>query len=154
MTIISLDGIRMEVNPPESNDEETRNPQSQILNPNQGMQDIVQPAELSEAMKELNDDTIDATTRMSKIDMRTRLHPFEINSILRVDTLVALKVLPTECLSLTRQKKRLNVSLHGLGRKENVDMAVGKREQDAKTAGIGGIVEKTKSFFGGGNKQQ
>lgn len=92
--------------------------------------DIIQPTELGETLRELNSDVIDGTTRMSSLDMKTRLHYMELNSILGMDTLVALKVLPTSCLAFTRQKKRLNVSLMGKGRQEMVQSIVGKREDD------------------------
>ena len=151
MTVVVLDGIKMEVNPPDMDkDGETGGVEQITQRMNQaGTTNIVQPTELGEAMKELDDDTVDPNTRMSRIDMRSRLHPMEISSILAMDTLVALKVIPSSCLAFTLQKKRLNVSLMGQGRKEKVEMAVGKREQDAKT-GIGGMIDKAKRFFGGG----
>lgn len=100
--------------------------------------DVVQPTELGQALSELNDDKIDSTTRMNSLDMRSRLAQAEINSILAIDTLVALKVLPSSCLAFTRQKKRLNVSQDGLGRREMVESIVGKRDQDNAASGLKG----------------
>jgi len=151
MTIVVLNGIRMEVNPPDIDQDGQTGGIEQVTQriAQAGTTDIIQPTELGEAMKELDDDTVDPNTRMSRIDMRSRLHPMEISSILAMDTLVALKVIPSSCLAFTLQKKRLNVSLMGQGRKEKVEMAVGKREQDAKTGMMGGMIDKAKGFFGG-----
>ena len=74
----------------------------------------------------------------------------EINSVLAIDTLVGLKILPSSCLAFTRQKKRLNVSLDGKGRGEMVALVAGKKEQDAKVGGSG-MMDRVKGFFGGGN---
>jgi hypothetical protein len=80
---------------------------------------------------------------MTSIDMRTRLHPMEMNSVLAMDTLVALGICPTVCLSYTRQKKRLNVSLNGLGRQEYVDIVAGKRELEQNV----GFGDRLKNIF-------
>lgn len=110
-----------------------------------GMADIVSKSELKETLEELNDDTIEPDTRMTRLDMRTRLAWPELNSLVAFDTLVALRFLPVNCLAFTRQKKRLNISLDGLGRTEMVQSITGRMEQQA-----GRDVRK---FFGGGNKQ-
>lgn len=103
-----------------------------IITSANGEQDIKETNDLSETIKELNEDKLDLETGMSGIDMRSRLSHFEIPAILQVDTLVALNVLPVECLPLTRQKKRLCVSLGGLGRREIVKIATGRTEDEKK----------------------
>lgn len=136
-TIIKLDGIGIELN----------NTLPKKAFAGLGMissEELKQPTELGDSLKELNNDSLQQDTQMSNIDMRTRLHWIEINSILALDTLVALKVLPLRLLNYTRQKKRLNVSQDGLGRKEIVEIVGGKREHD-KQAGIGSRIG---SFFG------
>ena len=100
------------------------------LKPYDNMQDIVTPTELGETLRELNEDQIDPDTRMTSIDTRTRLTPIETRSVLALDSLVGLGVAHSMCLAITRQKKRLNISLMGLGRKEMVETVVGKREHD------------------------
>lgn len=112
-------------------------------------EDIKQPTELGDSLKELNNDQLQLDTNMSNIDMRTRLHFMEINSILALDTLVALKVLPLRLLNYTRQKKRLNVSQDGKGRSEIVEIVGGKREHDTKS----GFGSKLGGFFGFGGDQ-
>lgn len=111
-------------------------------------QNIIQTSELADSLKELNDDTLDLTTRQSGIDLRTRLHPFEINSILAIDTLVSLGVLPIKCLSYTRQKKRLAVSLLGKGRDDIVKVVSGKRELEQSMSPGGGMGDKIAGWFG------
>ncbi len=113
-----------------------------------GQTEIINPTEMGETLKELNSDTVDPTTRQSAIDMKSRLHPIELSAVLCVDVLVGLGVLPTKCLILSRQKKRLAVSLQGLGRKEVVDIVNGKREQDAKM-GNQGLADRMKGAWNG-----
>lgn len=113
---------------------------------------INQSTELGESLIELNKDELSKDINMSSIDMRARLHNGDMPFILAMDFLVALKVLPTECLVLTRQKKRLSVSLEGRGREDIVRIVAGKRELE-KEAGTGGFVDKMKGLFSGGNKQ-
>jgi hypothetical protein len=107
---------------------------------------IVQPTELGESLKELNNDNIEPQTRMSGIDMRSRLVGFEISSVLALDSLVALQFLPIECLSFSRQKKRLAVSLMGKGRDDIVNVVAGKRENDAKM--LTGLKDRAMNFTG------
>ena len=111
-------------------------------------QEIVQESDTKGAIKELNNDDVDVTTRMSGIDMRSILHPFDIGPLARTDTLVAMKFLPVTCLHLTRQKKRLSVSIRGIGRQQVVDLAAGKREQELKAANSG-LMDRVKGFIGG-----
>jgi len=94
-----------------------------------------EPTELGESLRELNDDTISSENRMSGIDMRTRLNMFEIPPILSVDSLVGFKFLPIDCLTFTRQKKRLNVSQDGEGRREMCEIIGGKKENDIRKSG-------------------
>lgn len=113
---------------------------------------IINPTEISElqgALQELNNDEIDERTGLSKIDMRTILHPIEISSILVIDILVQLEMLPPSVLPLTMQKKRLNVSQGGIGRKQHVDIVQGRREHEQMTGNMG-IGTRIRNFFGGG----
>lgn len=142
MSKITIDGIPLQVKDPE-----------QTLQGNiPSVSNITSPTELGESLKELNKDSIETNTRMSGIDMRARLHPFEISYVLALDSLVALGVLPTSCLAFTRQKKRLSVSLLGKGREEIVNIVAGKREQDAKMGMNFG--DRLKGFFGANNEPQ
>ena len=137
-----IDGTKLVVKDVENDDDPTVS--------SDNVSNIVQPTELGDTLKELNKDTIEPNTRMSGIDMRARLHPFEISSVLALDALVSLRVLPTSCLAFTRQKKRLSVSLDGKGRDDIVNIVSGKKEMDAKLAG--GFADKAKGFFGMGQQ--
>ena len=107
---------------------------------------ITQPTELGESLQELNRDSEHKVTKMTALDMRSRLHESEVASILAFDALISLDVYPKTMLRLTTQKKRLAISLDGKGREEIVNTVIGKSEKDIeKSSGISG---KFKSIFG------
>lgn len=119
----------------------------------EGMLPVKESTELGDSLKELNNDDLEEGTRMSGIDMRSRLHYTEVSSILAVDSLVAFRFLPVSCLSFTRQKKRLAVSLAGKGRDDIVNLVSGKKDVDAKVQGGSTFVDRIKGVFGG-NKNE
>lgn len=132
---------------------EEDNPRNLIQNNTDGTQNIIEKTEIGEALEQLNDDKIDVSdTRMSGIDMRSRLHHAEISSVLALDALVALGICPSMSLAFTRQKKRLSVSLGGQGRDDIVNVVSGKQERENS---IGrGIADKMKGMFGMGGQKQ
>ena len=135
---IFLDGVRYSFTPPKKFDFDEKVQEVQAYNSDNGITDIKETTELGEALKELNDDNIQPNTRMSGIDMRSRLHFMEVSSILAVDSLVSFKLLPINCLSFTRQKKRLAVSLAGKGRDDIVGIVRGEREKNQADSSIMG----------------
>jgi len=151
MTRLIIDGSRVELLKPDLNKDGIVSDIENIDDNSYDEQitDISQPTELGESLRELNLDSLEADTRMSGIDMRSRLHFVEIPSILAVDTLVGFKFLPTSCLAFTRQKKRLSVSLDGKGRGEIVDIVGRKREDDVRKGGIMSNINN--KLFGGNN---
>lgn len=92
---------------------------------------VVEESDLGASLKQLNDDSINSD-KMSGIDMRARLSPSDISCSVIVDMLVMLKFLPDSCVNITKQKKRLSVSLMGKGRKEIVDVIAGEREKQSR----------------------
>ena len=152
MTITVLDGVRIQVKPIDL-DGDGQTGGIEIINQrlDDGVIGINQSSELGDSLKELNLDIVEQNTRMSGIDMRARLHPLEISSILALDTLVSLGICPHKCLSFTRQKKRLSVSEDGKGREEIVEIVGGKKEQDVRS-GMGGMIDRFKSNIGMGGK--
>lgn len=107
-------------------------------NMDNGIVGVTEGTELGETLKELNNDFRENSEhKMSGIDLRSRLHPAEISGLLAIDTLVNFKFIPDRCLQFTRQKKRLAVSIQGKGRNEIVDIAAGKRENDARKLSFG-----------------
>jgi len=112
---------------------------------------INQPTELGESLKHLNDDSVEQDTRMSGIDMRANIHPVEKSPLLAIDIAVALGVLPKKCLMLSRQSKRLSVSVNAMGRNNIVDVVSGKQEQDARKMGGGSILSKIGGIFSSNN---
>lgn len=147
--IINLDGSKMRVEPLDlDGDGITGEVESVTMRHDDGLTNITQSTELGETLRELNKDEIEQHTGMSGIDMKSRLHYIEVSSILAMDALVALKVLPRRCLSFTRQKKRLAVSLDGKGRGEMVDVVGRKHETDKGKQQGGGFQQAVKGFMG------
>ena len=121
--------------------------------PGPGIINVNESSDLAESLRELNNDNINDKTKMSGIDLRSRLHPIELSSILVIDTLVGMNVFPNTALILTTQKKRLSVSLGGMGRKEIVNIVVGNREQEMiKKQGLGARIANV--FTGGKNNNE
>jgi|SRR3989304_1303047 len=107
---------------------------------------ITTETELGQTLKELNKDVIESQSmNSSSVDQRTRLHYIEVQGITEFDFLISVKFLPKSLLPLTRQKKRNNISLDGLGRKEIVQIASAKIERDAPMT----FWEKAKNLVGG-----
>lgn len=152
--IINLDGIKMQVEAADLDKDGVTGGVEKIQQTyDEGIQPVIQPTELGDTLKELNQDNLEPNTRMSGIDLRTRLHHAEIASVLALDALVSLGVLPTKCLAFTRQKKRLAVSIEGKGREDIVNIVAGKRDQDARMGMMGGMKEGFKSFMGVGGQK-
>lgn len=150
MTIIVLNGVRCELEAPDiDNDGKSGGVEKIVNNPSSFIQPITQPTELGETLTELNKDMIEPNTRMTGIDLRANLHPIEVAGMTVLDSLVGLRFLPASVLPFTRQKKRLSVSIKGRGRKDIVEIAVGKRDHDKE------ISAKDKSIrWGMGNGVQ
>ena len=114
MSVYILDGIRYK----EKEREKAVIGKTSDETPERNETNINMPVELAETLKELNDDSTEYGTRMSKIDLKARLSMVETSAILAYNTLVQLKFLPKDTLFLTRQRKRLSVSEEGKGREE------------------------------------
>lgn len=84
--------------------------------------DIKESGLNSELLKEFNKDEIDNNSKMSSIDLMTRLNEVEIANLLAIDSLVSMRFLPEDMLRFSRQKKRLNISLEGKGRSEVIEI--------------------------------
>ena len=154
MSIIRVDGVPLQIDAPDiDGDGEIGGVEHVTQKMGDGaITSVNETTELGESLKELNDDSIEPGTRMSGIDMRSNLHHIEVSSILAVDSLVAFKFLPISCLSFTRQKKRLAVSIAALGRNNIVDIVGGKKEHEEKM-GNKGFIDKTRNWLGAGNQK-
>jgi hypothetical protein len=109
----------------------------------QGVINTIEPSEIGEALKSLNDDTMN-DEQFSSIDMKTRLHPLEISGIIVIDTLVSMNFLPPSVAKLTRSKKRLAVSINGQGRQEMVELVKGVRDQQGGSSFMDRILGRKK----------
>jgi len=106
-------------------------------------QPINQDSDLTGVIKILNEDRYETPDNLPSIDLKTRLHPLELSSIVIHDTIISLNCLPRDCLITTRTKKRLAVSLMGRGREEVVRIVQGERENKSGE----GFGSKLKNLF-------
>jgi len=104
---------------------------------------VVESSDIAETIRELNDDSIQ--DKFSNIDMKTRLAQIEISSIIALDSLISFDFLPQEVGNITRSKKRLAVSMNGLGRQEIVSISQGMQQVSQGSS----MFDKIGSFFGG-----
>jgi hypothetical protein len=140
--VFYIDGEKVTIKNDTSNDSSNSNNNVAFDN---GIQQIQEQTELGQVLENLNEDILDSKTRTSGIDLKSRLHPFEISGILAVDSLVTFGFLPLETLAFTRQKKRLAVSLMGKGREEIVKIVQGRRDEEDVSGGFGSGL---KNMFG------
>ena len=112
-----------------------------------GIENVQELTDTAQTIKELNDDSV-SEDKFTAIDMKTRLHPEEISAIIALDSLVALDFLPEEASFITRSKKRLSVSLNGLGRREIVEISQGMRDKEQGKSAF----DRIGSLFGGVGK--
>ena len=104
---------------------------------------MTQESDLKGVMKEMNEDILEKDTLYPSIDLKTRLHPFELTSAVIHDTVIHLQCLPRDCLATTRIKMRKAVSLKGEGRKEMVEIVKGERGKEEGT----GFASRLKGLF-------
>lgn len=97
----------------------------------------IEESDIAQAIKNLNDDSMNPDTKMNAIDMRSNLHPIEISNIVGVDTLVLLRAFPIELLQMTLLVKRLSSSKGGKGREQIVRMTT--RNPDDQAGGVGRV---------------
>ena len=79
-------------------------------------------SELGEVLENLDNDRPDDQSGMSAIDFNTRLSDSDVGCMTIIDEFQRLGILPTN-IGITRQRKRLLVSLNGKGRDEKVQIA-------------------------------
>jgi len=90
---------------------------------------IQEKTELGEVMSNLDADIIDPSTRMTSLDMNTRLSGEQISAIVVFDEMQRRGLFGTNC-NISRQLKRLNVSKDGQSRQEKVAIVQGQRESN------------------------
>ena len=118
-----------------------------FTNSDSGIENVQEISDTAQTLKELNSDAVDGD-KFSSIDMKTRLANIEISGIIALDTLVGLDFLPEQASFISRSKKRLAVSLKGIGRQEVVQIAQGMRDKEQGKSAF----ERLGNLFGGGEK--
>jgi len=104
-------------------------------------QNLSQESELGGLIRAVNEDKMDEGG-YSSIDMKTRITDFEASCMAVNDYLNVCGCLPRIC-TVTRTKKRLNVSLKGMGRSEIVQMIQNERNKQTNT----GFMQRAKDLF-------
>lgn len=140
-----IDGV-LYVEEQEAREVQIINKQYYDSDEDEGIHQVTETTETGDAMRELNKDEFDKKTRMSGIDLRSRLHHTEISGIVAVDSMVALKTLPQSTSVITLSKKRNAVSDGGEGRKEIVAISQGLAQRETDKGG-GSFFSKLGGLF-------
>ncbi len=103
-------------------------------------QPFQESTEVGQVFENLDRDNVNEEG-MSNIDFNARLHPWEANACMVIDEFRSKGILPADA-NITRMKKRLSVSLGGLGRQEKVQVATASRGADmaGRSGGIMGAI--------------
>jgi len=94
---------------------------------------IQEKTELGEVMGNLDADILDPETRMSSLDMNTRLTGKQISGIVTFDEMQRRGLFSRNC-NVSRQFKRLQVSHLGQSRAEKVAIIQGQRESTSSNS--------------------
>jgi hypothetical protein len=108
-----------------------------------GISHTIKKGDIEASLHELNKDEVDGTTKMTTLDMRTRLHTIQIQGMAKWDSVIAFAFLPVRALFVTRTMKRLMVSLEGKGREEMVNIT---RQNIEQGQGMG-LWDRMKNVF-------
>ena len=130
---IILDGDKIEIVPTDLDGDGKVRGVERLGNTN-SMIPVKETSEMGDALTEFNKDDV-SMDRLSSIDFRTRINPFELPSMIALDSLIGMGVIPIRAGILNRVKMRKSVSLNGEGRKEFVNLVVGKQDKDMKIGG-------------------
>lgn len=101
-----------------------------------GLSHTTKRGDIEASLNELNKDEIDPKTKMTTLDLRSRLHALQIEGMSKWDSVIAFNFLPVMALFVTRTMKRLMVSLDGKGREEMVNITRQNLDKQA-TGGFG-----------------
>lgn len=101
----------------------------------EGVMQLKESSELGEALEQQNKD-VENEQRLSSVDFISRLNNFQVSPISAVEYISSQGVISGDGRKITRIIKRNVVSIDGKGREEFVNVAVGKREMDARKAGF------------------
>lgn len=153
MVVINLDGVRIQVLPPDI-DKDGKTGGIEKIQRSVGDDDVhymKQSSELGDSLDIAFSDKFNPQELVSDVDLKANLHPVQIPYLAIFDSLCRMSFLNSKGLGLSRQIKRLSVSEKsksmGVGRKNIVDMVTGKREFDRDTG------DKTRTIMAGEMKR-
>ena len=134
-----IDGIRMKIEAVDldrdGNTHEIESVKSHKEGDTIGFKDVT---ELGEVLDHQTRD-IENKERLSSVDFISNINNFQHAPISAVEFIASAGVISRESRIITRIIKRNAVSLGAMGRKQNVEVAVGKRENDIRKS-VGNLV--------------
>ena len=137
---IKVDGIRIRLENADINkDGISGGVETVKSHQDQGVMHLKESTELGEVLEHQTRD-IENDQRLSSVDFISNITNFQHAPISAVEFIASAGVISRRSRIITRIIKRNAVSLDAMGRKQNVEIAVGKREQDVRKAGIQNLV--------------
>lgn len=138
---IKIDGVRVKLVASDiDGDGITGEVESVHTHSDKGVMQFKESTELGEVLDYQTRD-VENQQRMSSIDFISNINSFQHAPIVAVEFLCSVGVISRKSRGVTRIFKRNAVSVDAMGRKQNVEVAVGKREQDIRKAGMHNLVE-------------
>jgi len=144
--VLKLDNVRVKLQSRDLDKDGITDEVETLTHKDQGIAEIKETTELKDAITDFNKDekNIDG---LSSIDFNGRVENlFEMPPLIALDSCVGLRVIPSRSALIGRVKMRKNVAFKGAGRKEYVDLVVGKKQADAAAA-----TQKVMNYAGMGN---
>lgn len=146
--IVIIDGTRMELHPVDVDKDNITGGTEKVHRASSNpVMPVTESTELKDALEKFNLDEVKG--RLSSMDFLSRIDKYESTPMIALDSLIGMQIIPQDCGILNRVKMRKSVSINGEGRKEFVDIVVGKKDQDMQK----GLAAGFKNFVGVGDKQ-
>lgn len=133
---VCIDGVRMRIIPHDADGDGVRGEVEDIHS--HGDKGIVQLKDMSELGEVLEHQVKDVVNeeRLSSVDFISNLNSMQVAPICAVEFIASSGVISGKSRGITRIIKRNVISIDAMGRKQNVEIAIGKREQDVRRAGV------------------
>lgn len=141
--ILKVDGIRTKLKSMDLDGDGITDEIEDVFIKRDNIVPIVEKTELGEALELQNKDILN-DERLSSVDFISRINEFQHAPISAIEAISAMRVISIDGRLITRIVKRNAVSIKGEGRKEFVDVVVGKKDFDLKKgiSSLAGIEKK------------
>lgn len=136
-----IDGVRMKLEPIDlDKDGIIHETETVKTHQEQGVTQIKESTELGDVLDHQTKD-IENTERLSSVDFISNINNFQHAPISAVEFIASAGVISRRSRLISRIIKRNAVSIDAMGRKQNVEVAVGKRENDVRKAGMKNVAD-------------